>query len=64
MRALDLKGRLLMAGHDPVDEKVKGIDYRFYRELLAGKYEKEINEGLDFLAQQKSGVFSKALLKA
>ncbi len=48
----------------PNDEKVKGIDYRFYRELLAGKYEKEINEGLDFLAQQKSGVFSKALLKA
>jgi radical SAM superfamily enzyme YgiQ (UPF0313 family) len=27
----------------PNDEKVKGIDYRFYRDLRAGKYEVEIN---------------------
>ena len=30
----------------PDDEKVKGVDYQFYRELLAGKYDDEINRGL------------------
>jgi hypothetical protein len=30
----------------PDDEKVKGVDYQFYRELLAGKYDAEINRGL------------------
>jgi anaerobic magnesium-protoporphyrin IX monomethyl ester cyclase len=48
----------------PDDEKVKGIDYQFYRELLAGKYDHEINRGLGSAAQQKSGVFSDALTKA
>jgi len=27
----------------PDDEKVKGVDYKFYRELLAGKFDIEIN---------------------
>lgn len=31
----------------PGDEKVKGVDYKFYRELLAGKYDDIINQGLD-----------------
>ncbi len=31
----------------PGDEKVKGVDYQFYRELLAGKYDDEINAGMD-----------------
>lgn len=48
----------------PDDEKVKGIDYQFYRELLAGKYDKEINKGLDDYARKQSGVFSEALVKA
>ncbi len=48
----------------PDDEKVKGIDYQFYRELLAGRYDGEINRGLSPLAQQKSGVYSDALTKA
>lgn len=48
----------------PDDEKVKGIDYQFYRELLAGKYDAEINRGLSAPAQQKNGVFSDALVKA
>jgi anaerobic magnesium-protoporphyrin IX monomethyl ester cyclase len=48
----------------PDDEKVKGIDYQFYRELLAGKYDHEINRGLGSAARQKSGVFSDALTKA
>ena len=30
----------------PDDEKVKGVDYEFYRELLAGKYDAEVNQGL------------------
>jgi radical SAM superfamily enzyme YgiQ (UPF0313 family) len=48
----------------PDDEKVKGINYQFYRELLAGKYDDEINKGLDSYARRKSGVFSEALIKA
>jgi radical SAM superfamily enzyme YgiQ (UPF0313 family) len=48
----------------PDDEKVKGIDYQFYRELLAGKYDGEINRQLPALARQKSGVYSDALIKA
>jgi radical SAM superfamily enzyme YgiQ (UPF0313 family) len=30
----------------PDDEKVRGVNYQFYRELLAGKYDAEINRGL------------------
>jgi radical SAM superfamily enzyme YgiQ (UPF0313 family) len=48
----------------PDDEKVKGINYRFYRELLAGKYDHEINQGLDNEAQRKSGIYTEALVKA
>ena len=48
----------------PDDEKVKGINYQFYRELLAGKYDEEINKGLDDYARKQSGVFSEALIKA
>jgi anaerobic magnesium-protoporphyrin IX monomethyl ester cyclase len=48
----------------PDDEKVKGVDYQFYRELLAGKYDEEINQDLDDDARKKSGVFTEALIKA
>lgn len=48
----------------PDDEKVKGVNYQFYRELLAGKYDEEVNRGLDAYAQRKSGVFADALIKA
>jgi hypothetical protein len=48
----------------PDDEKVKGIDYAFYRELLAGKYDDEINRGLDASARRKRSVYSDALTKA
>ncbi len=48
----------------PDDEKVKGINYQFYRELLAGKYDEEINKGLDDYARQKSGSYQEALIKA
>ena len=48
----------------PDDEKVKGINYQFYRELLAGKYDDEINRGLDAYARKQSGIFADALVKA
>lgn len=48
----------------PDDEKVKGIDYQFYRELLAGKYDDEINRELSVADRRKSGVYSDALVKA
>ena len=48
----------------PDDEKVKGVDYSFYRDLLAGKYDDEVNRGLVEYQQQRSGDFSEALIKA
>ncbi len=48
----------------PDDEKVKGVNYHFYRELLAGKYDEEVNRGLDAYARRKSGVYADALIKA
>ena len=62
------EGKSLMSKENyhrfPDDEKVKGINYKFYRELLAGKYDREINQGLDPLSQQQPGVYSDALIKA
>lgn len=48
----------------PDDEKLQGIDYQFYRELLAGKYDDEVNKGLDPLSKHKAGDYSAALIKA
>jgi anaerobic magnesium-protoporphyrin IX monomethyl ester cyclase len=48
----------------PDDEKVKGVDYQFYRELLAGKYDAEVNRGLGASARQKNGAYTDALIKA
>ncbi|MGQ9903267.1 MAG: B12-binding domain-containing radical SAM protein [Anaerolineae bacterium] len=62
------EGKSLMSKENyhrfPDDEKVKGIDYQFYRELLAGKYDDEINRGLPELARQRRSVFTDALTKA
>ena len=62
------EGKSLMSKENyhryPDDEKVKGVDYQFYRELLAGKYDTEINSGLDDYARKKSGVYVDALVKA
>lgn len=45
------EGKSLMSNDNyhrfPDDEKVKGVDYQFYRDLLAGKYDAEINKGID-----------------
>ncbi len=48
----------------PDDEKVKGVDYDFYRDLLAGKYDDEVNRGLAEYQKRRSGDFSEALIKA
>jgi radical SAM superfamily enzyme YgiQ (UPF0313 family) len=48
----------------PDDEKVKGVDYQFYRELLAGNYNDEINKGLDEAARQGRDAYAEALIKA
>lgn len=48
----------------PDDEKVQGVDYAFYRDLLAGKYEAEINRGLDTWASQNQMKLREALTKA
>ncbi len=47
----------------PDDEKVVGVDYAFYRELLAGKYDDQINAGLaqvDYGAELYQGTLVKA----
>ena len=48
----------------PDDEKVIGVDYQFYRELLAGKYDNEVNRGLSTLQAKRHGAFMSALGKA
>lgn len=47
----------------PDDEKVKGVDYAFYRELLAGKYDDEINRGLGG-GERGAELYEGALIKA
>lgn len=47
----------------PDDEKVKGVDYQFYRDLLAGRYENEVNTGLAQVRQERTN-YMEALTKA
>jgi radical SAM superfamily enzyme YgiQ (UPF0313 family) len=47
----------------PDDEKVLGVDYAFYRELLAGKYDDEVNRGLTQIRQERKDYLA-ALAKA
>ncbi len=62
------EGKSLMSKENyhrfPGDEKVIGVDYQFYRELLAGRHDAEVNRGLDEYARKRSGVFTEALIKA
>jgi anaerobic magnesium-protoporphyrin IX monomethyl ester cyclase len=48
----------------PDDEKVKGIDYAFYRDLLAGQYDRQISEGLDKITVERDSDYMDALTKA
>jgi len=61
------EGKSLMSKENyhryPSDEKLKGIDYRFYNQLLAGKYDREVNRGLSPSATQ-GGTYEGALIKA
>jgi anaerobic magnesium-protoporphyrin IX monomethyl ester cyclase len=54
------EGKSLMSKENyhryPSDEKVKGIDYQFYNELLKGKFDHEINKGLPGWAKPKGRV--------
>ncbi|MGB8645668.1 MAG: radical SAM protein [Anaerolineae bacterium] len=47
----------------PNDEKVKGIDYAFYNALMAGKYDAEINRGVNGNGKGKE-VYEGRLIKA
>jgi radical SAM superfamily enzyme YgiQ (UPF0313 family) len=64
------EGKSLMSNDNyhrfPGDEKVKGVDYAFYRELLAGKYDAEVNRGLTSEEQRRgyAGLYAQALSKA
>jgi radical SAM superfamily enzyme YgiQ (UPF0313 family) len=62
------EGKSLMSKENyhryPGDEKVKGVDYAFYRELLAGKFDREVNQGLNAAVRHRSGVYEGALIKA
>jgi len=61
------EGKSLMSKENyhrfPDDEKVKGIDYQFYRDLLAGKYDVEVNRGLAQVRQERQNYLA-ALAKA
>ncbi len=46
------------------DEKVRGVDYAFYKELLAGKYDAEINAGLSDLVRRRKGTYTDSLVEA
>ena len=48
----------------PDDEKVIGVDYQFYRDLLAGKYDDEINRGLTDGEREKATAGMEAMTKA
>jgi anaerobic magnesium-protoporphyrin IX monomethyl ester cyclase len=50
----------------PDDEKVRGVNYQFYRELLAGKYDSLVNQGLSESEQRRGyqGLYADALVKA
>lgn len=50
----------------PDDEKVMGVDYQFYRELLAGKFDAKVNSGLSDEERNRGykGLYQEALVKA
>lgn len=48
----------------PDDEKVKGVDYGFYRDLLAGMYDSEVNKGLPSWATRRRSNLLAALVRA
>ncbi|MCB0028536.1 MAG: B12-binding domain-containing radical SAM protein, partial [Anaerolineales bacterium] len=59
------EGKSLMSKENyhryPDDEKLKGIDYQFYNDLLAGKYDEEVNAGMPELYEREKQDLSGAL---
>lgn len=62
------EGRSLMSADDyhrwPDDEKMHGIDYDFYRDLLAGRYDAKVNHGIEQARESKRQALSCASDKA
>ena len=65
------EGKSLMSKENyhryPDDEKLIGIDYQFYNDLLAGKYDEEINKGMPELyerGQASKQIYLGSLTKA
>ena len=48
----------------PDDEKVIGVNYQFYRDLLAGKYDEQVNAGLSEVEKRIATVGMEAVAKA
>lgn len=61
------EGKSLMSKENyhryPNDEKLKGIDYKFYNDLMTGKFDAEINKGLNGHARGAE-VYAGQLIKA
>lgn len=61
------EGKSLMSKENyhryPNDEKLKGVDYKFYNDLMAGKYDAEINKGLNG-AMRGAELYAGQLIKA
>ncbi len=62
------EGRSLMTKDNyhrfPDDEKLKGIDYKFYRDMLAGHYDDEIMAGVEADLKSGDGSYMESLTKA
>ncbi len=62
------EGKSLMTKEDyhrfPDDEKLKDIDYSFYRDLLAGRYDDQVNRGLSETIRKNRAAYADALVKA
>ena len=62
------EGKSLMSKENyhryPDDEKVVGVDYDFYRDLLAGKFDEEVNRGLEAYQKERVSNLEDALVKA
>ncbi|MBN1964272.1 MAG: radical SAM protein, partial [Anaerolineae bacterium] len=62
------EGKSLMSKENyhryPDDEKLRGIDYQFYRELLGGRYDDEVNRGLVASERERGTAGMDALAKA
>jgi radical SAM superfamily enzyme YgiQ (UPF0313 family) len=61
------EGKSLMSKENyhryPDDEKVRGVDYAFYRDLLAGKYDDQLRLEED-AAEPRARTYADALVKA